>query len=380
MNAAPKRTHPRSALSLVELLISIAIISILGAILLGAASVAGEVAREARTKALISRLHTLLMERYDSYRNVRVELKAAAEVDSLALRAELATHGGFALPSDLTADPTVQQDPRVVAMARLHGQRELMKVEMPDRWSDWVGTDRTYDLNPNNPLPSVPLTEVRSKLHVLNNIPSLTRVYHRAYQRMVDAGATVGQAMDNQGAECLYLVIMNATGDGEARALFGESDVADTDGDGALEFVDGWGNPISFLRWAPGFASDAQESVASLIRIEQREGATQVREAIENDHDPLDLFRVDNPDLTNFTAPSSYLGARAWRLTPLILSAGGDEETGIREDPEDWTTLLDPYDDVDTAAGHQTYGEQTDTETYADNLHNHSIATLGQSR
>ena len=54
------------------------------------------------------------------------------------------------------------------------------------------------------------------------------------------------------------MVITIACGDGEARTLFHESNIGDTDGDGAPEFLDGWGHPINFLRWAPGFDSEIQ--------------------------------------------------------------------------------------------------------------------------
>ena len=46
----------------------------------------------------------------------------------------------------------------------------------------------------------------------------------------------------------------------EAMSQFGENEIADLDGDGWPVFVDGWGNPIMFLRWAPGFSSESAES------------------------------------------------------------------------------------------------------------------------
>ena len=51
------------------------IISILAAAVLGVAAVAGETAREAKTRTIIARLHTLLMEHYDTYVNRRVKLR-----------------------------------------------------------------------------------------------------------------------------------------------------------------------------------------------------------------------------------------------------------------------------------------------------------------
>ena len=120
---------------------------------------------------------------------------------------------------------------------------------------------------------------------------------------------------DNQGAECLYMVIMMACGDGEARTLFGESSIGDTDGDGAPEFLDGWGHPINFLRWAPGFDSQIQLN-ANDLAMPPDSSDTAWTTAAAGDHDPFDLFRVD---------------PLAFRLVPLIYSGGRDED--VRHPP-----------------------------------------------
>jgi hypothetical protein len=67
--------------------------------------------------------------------------------------------------------------------------------------------------------------------------------------------------------------------------------VGDIDKDGAFEFWDGWGRPISFIRWAPG-AMPADRQDAGKY------------------HDPLDPYNTD---------------ATAYALAPLIFSAGKDE-------------------------------------------------------
>lgn len=69
----------RSGVTLVELLITMLIISILAALVLGVAAVAGQTAKEAHTRHMIARLHTLVMEQYDTYKNRRVRLNAAVE-------------------------------------------------------------------------------------------------------------------------------------------------------------------------------------------------------------------------------------------------------------------------------------------------------------
>src|SRR5690606_39906930 len=106
---------------------------------------------------------------------------------------------------------------------------------------------------------------------------------------------------DNQGAECLYMIVMYATANGEARGLFNENQIGDVDGDGAPEFLDGWGRPINFLRWAPGFESDLQLNANEL----EVQGIDQWIAQADGHHDPLDMYRAD---------------PWAFALTPLVFS------------------------------------------------------------
>ena len=64
----------RRGFTLIELLIVILIISILAALVLGVAAVAGETARQAQSKHIVERLHTLLTEYYDTYQNAAREV------------------------------------------------------------------------------------------------------------------------------------------------------------------------------------------------------------------------------------------------------------------------------------------------------------------
>ncbi|MEO2049008.1 MAG: prepilin-type N-terminal cleavage/methylation domain-containing protein [Pirellulales bacterium] len=338
----------RIGFTLVELLVTMVILAILGTAILGASRVAMEGARKARTKTTITKLHTLLMERYESYQTRRVNINTAALT-----------------PGQLNNGP-------FMADVRLLGRREQMKLEMPDRWSDVLGIG-VPDANPQGVPVQAPV--------ILQTRPSLTSAYLRRYfaLRTNDGSQLTGKLIRlNQGAECLYMTIMLATGDGEARNLFSQQDIGDTDGDGALEFLDGWGRAISFLRWPAGFVSDLQPLDTAGNRTP------------DADHDPFDPFRRDQqgvfrPNLNSYpnfikfhitliqdrnndsTNPLS-----AYRLFPLIYSSGPDGISDIHSNPP-YRVMFDPYvvTPSDEQIGTQVDDASDGQDNFLDNIHNH---------
>ena len=293
----------RHGVTLVELLIAAAIIGILAAITLGAAAAANSAARTSKTRTMISKLHALLMERWESYEARRTELTFDVERQL-----------------ERMSFPTAQNRHHFMTAVRLNAMRELMLSEMPDRWSDVYLNNGAQ--GGNVATPNLLYTE-RS---------ALSRTYYNAYRQIVGrrnsltgTTNTIEDIRRFQGAECLYLIIMNATGDGEARAQFHESDIGDVDGDGAREFLDGWGRPINFVRWAPGFDSTLQGSITRDMSLQLNdEQLNNAMVAFANqDHDPFDVYRSQ---------------LQAFRLVPLIYSAGPDQQYGVLiiEDSETW--------------------------------------------
>jgi prepilin-type N-terminal cleavage/methylation domain-containing protein len=354
----------RRAFTLVELLITITIISILASLILGVASVAGETARHRKTEQMIARLHTLLMEHYDTYKTRRV-----------AVRPEITSGIN-------NQNISAAQKGQMMALARLYALRELILMEVPDRWSDVLLTD--VPKNPGGFRDAYfPFFQDTAQASPTTGRTALADVYLRRYAAIATGNNsltgqrnTAEEITDNQGAECLYLVITLATGDGEARTMFGESTIGDTDGDGAKEFLDGWEHPINFLRWAPGFDSQIQLDTSELSVMSPIDRAA----AITNDHDPFDVYRIDE---------------QAYRLVPLIFSAGPDETFGIRlvkphvalrgvrnnkqggqVNPNTWLsirpwpyTLSEADDD-----GQQVYlGVDSGEGASTDNIHNHLL-------
>jgi prepilin-type N-terminal cleavage/methylation domain-containing protein len=307
----------RSGFTLIELLVVILIISILAALVLGVAAVAAETARQSQSRHIVERLHTLLIEHWDTYKSRRVKLRVSDTGASPPNGIEDQITTAFA------NNPAAKN--RALAEARLYAMREMMLMEVPDRWSDVLLNDvGTGPLGQNDGDPSAPrpVAQANAPLY-LSGRTELSNVYLRRYASLVGRintitgiANTAGDIKRNQGAECLYMIVTLACGDGEARTMFGEHSIGDTDGDGAPEFLDGWGNPINFLRWAPGFESQIEINANDMGLPADTSNNAWVTAAAK-DHDPFDLFRRD---------------PLAFRLVPLIYSPGRDESSGLAAD------------------------------------------------
>jgi len=72
-------------------------------------------------------------------------------------------------------------------------------------------------------------------------------------------------------SEMLYAILVEGTGPFGSmfsRDDFTEREVMDTDGDGLMEFVDAWGEPLQFYRWPVLFHSDSQRGFPDYLKIQ----------------------------------------------------------------------------------------------------------------
>ncbi len=347
----PSHLAPHPGTTLIELLITITIIAILSATFLGVSNSAIESSRRARTKTTIAKIHGLLMEKWNSYATRRVDISATVLRDlQTAIQANVASNFRRRALGEARAD------------LRLLAVRELMKLEMPDRWSDVM----LINIPDNSPL-SVASNQQPS---VLSALPALTQTFRRQFLSL-DNTVSGNVVRRNQGAECLFMIVMLSTGDGEARSLFNEQDIGDTDGDGAQEFLDGWGTPIQFIRWPAGFA-DRSDLMAGSANA-------------DSDHDSFDLFRRDQVNVTspaiNAYPPSVQFlitamrnrqvtnNVSAFRLVPLIYSPGSDSITDVNSVPGG-NVGLDPYG-LDQRIGGPGDINNDGDDNSLDNIHNH---------
>lgn len=286
----------RPSFTLAELLIVMSIMAIMASAVLFALYGVMEDAREARTRAQVAKIHELLMVKWESYRTRPMPAKNVNDADPLA-----------------------------VARTRLLILRELMRMELPDRKTDLEDGPRYQPQ------------------------PALWRAYRRKVDKMLAAQALKDgrsswswndwSEQTYQGAECLYLILsMMQDGDTNALGFFAENEIGDVDGDGMFEILDGWGRPIEFLRWAPGFT-----------HLPGRDGAW--GHALEDDdgNKAIDDYRERGyPGVTGATSPLDIPSddepiSDIQRYEPLT-SPVPDPFDPLKVDYRFWNSAFDEYD------------------------------------
>ena len=257
--------------TLVELLVSLVIISILAAMTLSGLSAVRRRSREEATRTTIRKIHEIIVPQYESYLDKRLD------------RAACITTGA-------SAPATVVGTRRQFEWGKLVTIRKTLAFEMPDNWDD-VGDV----VRPFSPMPAATFQNGRTS----------------AYQqyKIVDPTTTPVTLASNQygDAECLYMICLLSGFQPEAMENFRAEEIGDVDGDTKPEFLDAWGKPIGFIRWPAGFSGPI-----TLNRVTE---------------DPLDPETVDSsrPPQATLPLPIPFYG-----VVPLIYSAGLDQEYGIQ--------------------------------------------------
>jgi hypothetical protein len=180
--------------------------------------------------------------------------------------------------------------------------------------------------------------------------------------------------------------------------FFRQTEIGDVDDDDMFELLDGWGNPIEFLRWAPGFISDKQQAYVEVseqsgkpyvVSVQLDKTVTTGTEPqlipkwVNENPDPFDPLRVDK---------------RGFYLYPLVVSSGPDGISDIRFFVEGSPNYSDPFhgvtDDAINSPSPSTndapLGRYQDLGPFAenytangkrndyDNIHNHRITVKVQ--
>jgi prepilin-type N-terminal cleavage/methylation domain-containing protein len=314
----------RRGFTLIELLVVVLIVAMLAAITLGALRQAQEAARAAKTKAVIAKLNALIMQKWDSYKTRRV---AMFQVTANGINPfdSSVTSQSFLAPG--VGTPGMYE----LAMLRLSCLRDVMRMEMPDRWTDIVASptspvDNNFSVIGSDATPlgftwslTVNGSAVTGQTCVAR--PALSVRYYSSFVGNYQAASSTQQTTFGSNwasAKCLFMIVMAIPG---AAEQFQQDEIGNPDNDGFRVFVDGWGNPINFIRWPVGFVNDPSNGIYA-------DGDLQSGDPTK-DPDPFDPRGVFVQWL-----PTSYTGApisqtnypAGFAIYPLIYSAGPDGE------------------------------------------------------
>ncbi|MGE0608209.1 MAG: type II secretion system protein [Pirellulales bacterium] len=355
----------RRGFTLVEVLITITIIGLLTSLFLAALAASQQQAREARTKSMIARLDAVIMSRWESYRTRRVPINTTG------------------------LNPSAANGLRLLAM------RELQRLEMPQRWEDVVDDPSAWpSAAPVTTTSGIPIPGLSLGYRRRFNASSVT-----SYNGTTTTTVATQPTSQYQGAECLYLIVTCGGLEEDVTPIdqFRGLDVGDLDRDGMPEFHDGWGNPITFLRWAPGWVSDVQPNpgwdFTTYPRVPTPQAAPAPYDFAIARHDAFD------PAKLAFNLPSTTdPNPRGFVLSPLIMSPGPDgilDTWHVSGDATDFpagllpANLNDPYY-VPASAGRYPSGWPLDYNApvptgiptpegyWLDNIHNQQLGALAK--
>lgn len=333
----PRRRAPsgdRSAFTLIELLVTISIIATLGAISITTARSAIETARRSQTETTIAKIDSVVATIYERYQYLRVEAAETTE---------------YGAPSAAKR-----------AWSRVERIRDLLRCDMPCHPDEltygWVGAGDEF-----TPLQG-------------SYLAAISGAYRGAADPLAAWSGGEGEDLRIRNAELLYLVVTN--GDPESRSSFSDREIADTDGNGLLEFVDGWGRPICWMRWAPGLESSDRQPP---IPARDEDGKRFVYDDELRDADPFNPLGVSRNAMEEGAPPTDNCPDKGWFLAPYVFS-GGAEVDSEEHTKEVWYGLRAPKDcanDPYTDAFEEppfAAGAPDGSKTHKDNIDNHTLA------
>ena len=328
----------RRAFTLIEVLIVISLIALLITILGVTVTTSIRKAREAATTALLVKIDNLLGDRIKGFERATKSRDFQTIVNNRKLSLEAA--GVFGVTSEV-----------ITGIARKDFYRQLF----PQRFEDLGSPDANMNGVPDvlEAVPGVNLTVLATQTGANRHVTESSELLYFALTRMQSFGVPPVAESD-----------------------FLDSEFRDTDGDGLMEFVDGWERPLRFYRWptrllkpngsfgadgAPGaggasflaYGTLGSDDVAlALAPTDMRPiagmlisglapkpafPATQWDPLSEDPDDPYGLITTEMKRLiaSGITATASFNETSYPTLdtyhTPLVVSVGADGDLGLYE-------------------------------------------------
>ncbi len=373
----------RKAFTLIELLMVITIIAMLGAMSITVSRSSLESARRSKTEITIRKLDTVITAMYEKYQYRKVDVKPyQTMIKNYATNYYKNQNNpwgfptGYLYPSGANHQAKMPY-PNVMSLqawVRLMILRDTIRMDMPCCLAEVYGpvwpNDNNSGMVPDNNRTRTPLSSVYFRAMVAGGY--------------LDNNGNPVKVPDERGvlnAELLYLIVSN--GDPNARSMFSEKEIADTNGNGLMEFIDGWGRPIYWERWAPALPdTDRQTSLYENYETLYPDSLNPLGEIVECRPEPVSETLADGSIIDHYLSN--------WMLVPLIYSTGPDGQHGV--DPGAYSeynmtnnndrfnvlkSTLYPFIQVKDGNGNWVMnnlaGSVVNAAQATDNVHNHTL-------
>lgn len=278
--------------TLIEMLVVIAVMTILAALVFGAVQGVIGQAQSSATKTTINKISRILEDSTDAFNRDIARMNRQAGDDR---HPKYVNAWHRRLASDRTA------------LARILAKKDEYRKNFQQTFAE---DDEIVDVDPdpNNAVwrvqlnwphrdPNVPVPEDVNRNGILdpgedrngNGRLDITEDANFNGILDIDQGEDLNgngrldfHTLETENAECLYQIVTHPYAGAApiSEDAFSAAEVQDTDGDGLMEFVDSWGNPLRFYRWP-----------TRMIRRNDGSFPAGFRQAIINPNEPDEMDR-----------------------------------------------------------------------------------------
>ncbi len=364
----------RQAVTLVEILVVMALIAIVAAFVLrfGGVTQLAERAKIRATQRIISVLDQLVYQKFQ-----QASRGSRARVLPVDMSLSLDR-------SDCSYSESARRRATVVARLRtvrqelpelfLIGNQQYRYHSPLQLGSVWVNGDFA-PLDPGSALSDPMCRRAQSRAE----LPPGAQRFIAILERAATNGTLANHQPETARAECLYVIVADDPETGTVPGI-PDSNLRDSDGDGLLEIVDAWDNPILFFLCPYGYRSSLQPAKGKppvpTVSGSLLDPAGLVTDPVYITRGPGGWQVVDEA-LFPITLWPNRQRPFAYRLYPLIVSAGPDGLFGLMRDPNDPS-----YFDRSATRLRDLPSPGTSSEVGADadNLDNHTASTLWEAQ
>lgn len=327
MRSQSKLTDIRSGFTMIELLIVMAIIASLMAISIVVMYGFITQAEEEATSATIQKINRLLEQRQDAFSRSFVGARQNGYVNAtLKLLADPNQDGD-------TSDGIFGVRDEVV---RILAKKAATRFEFPQQMVELIAGNPGSDSNSNG-LPDS-IEQAIARPVAIQQLAAQGNANPSAAQ--IDGVVNANWARHNPNtasSELLYFTLVTASGFGSAAVdsdRFTQQEVQDTDGDGLPEFVDAWNNPLRFYRWPTRLMDSDPPSPFQPVLANPNE-ATDVKANVDTDNDGTGDTVVGVREVTTNERIFANILLRGLPPAPSVLRSGSFPRDLLLTDPDD---------------------------------------------